>query len=380
MSDGQPTPRAHDGMAAFHVGNQLRLVRNHEINNQVGKPGISIGPNAYDPLAGGGTTTLVINPDTRELVRDFVSLSGTLVNCAGGRTPWNSWISCEETLLGPSKFKDANGQDQGGFEQRHGYCFEVSASSDHPVRAEPLKSMGRFWHEAIAVDPRTGIVYMTEDRPAAGFYRFIPRKRRQLAAGGRLQMLAVEQRSNFDTRTGQKAGTVLPVEWVDIGNPDPPEADTDDQAVYKQGFAAGAATFVRLEGCVYGKGRIFFDSTGGGEAKLGQIWQYAPTGRDHGILTLLCQPTDASVLNMPDNMSLTPKGSVVICEDNPTTSIHLRVMNREGKVGTLARNVMVGFENREFAGVTFSPDFKTLFVNIQVPGLTLAIWGPWQSI
>jgi secreted PhoX family phosphatase len=243
-----------------------------------------------------------------------------------------------------------------------------------------LKGMGRFWHEAIAVDPGTGIVYMTEDRPAAGFYRFIPLKQRQLAAGGRLQMLAVEQQLNLDTRTGQKPGVGLPVKWVDIANPDPPEAETDDHAVYKQGVAAGAATFARLEGCVYGKGRIFFDSTSGGETKLGQVWQYAPTGEDHGILTLLCQPTEASVLNMPDNMSLTPRGSVVICEDNPTSSIYLRVMNREGNVGTLARNVMPGFENREFAGVTFSPDFKTLFVNIQVPGLTLAIWGPWESI
>ncbi|MGI8898035.1 MAG: alkaline phosphatase PhoX [Pyrinomonadaceae bacterium] len=379
MTDGRPTPGAHDGMAAFRVGNQLRLVRNHEINNQTGKPGIAIGPNAYDPLAAGGTTTLVIDPETREVVNDFVSLSGTLVNCAGGPTPWNSWISCEETLLGPAKFKDADGQDQGGFGERHGYCFEVPASSEQSVRPVPLKDMGCFQHEAIAVDPKTGIVYLTEDRPAAGFYRFIPRKKRQLAAGGRLQMLAVKQRPNFDTRTQQNAGIRLPVSWVDIANPDPPEAERDDLAVYKQGFAAGAATFARLEGCAYGKGRIFFDSTSGGDTKLGQVWEYAPKGEDQGVLTMLCQPTDPAVLNMPDNLCLTSKGSVIICEDN-STSNHLRVMSGKGKLGTLAKNVMEGFENREFAGVTFSPDFKTLFVNIQVPGVTLAIWGPWQSI
>jgi secreted PhoX family phosphatase len=282
-------------------------------------------------------------------------------------------------LLGPAKFKDADGQDQGGFGERHGYCFEVPASSEQSVRPVPLKDMGCFQHEAIAVDPKTGIVYLTEDRPAAGFYRFIPRKKRQLAAGGRLQMLAVKQRPNFDTRTQQNAGIRLPVSWVDIANPDPPEAERDDLAVYKQGFAAGAATFARLEGCAYGKGRIFFDSTSGGDTKLGQVWEYAPKGEDQGVLTMLCQPTDPAVLNMPDNLCLTSKGSVIICEDN-STSNHLRVMSGKGKLGTLAKNVMEGFENREFAGVTFSPDFKTLFVNIQVPGVTLAIWGPWQSI
>ncbi len=379
MSDGRQTPHAHDGMAAFQVGNQLRLVRNHEINNQTGKPGIAIGANAYDPLAGGGTTTLVIDPGTREVVKDFVSLSGTLVNCAGGPTPWNSWISCEETLLGPAKFRNANGRDQGGFGQRHGYCFEVPAASDQPVRPVPLKDMGCFKHEAIAVDPKTGIVYLTEDQATAGFYRFIPRKKRELVAGGRLQMLALKQRPNFDTRTGQKVGVSLPVRWMDIANPDPTEAERNELAVYKQGIAAGAATFARLEGCVYGEGRIFFDSTSGGDRGLGQVWEYVPTGDDQGVLTLLCQPNDPAALNMPDNMCWTPEGSVIICEDNPT-SIHLRVMNREGKLGTLAKNVMKGFENREFAGVTFSPDYKTLFVNIQVPGLTLAIWGPWESI
>jgi len=106
MSDGRPTPRAHDGMAAFQVGRELRLIRNHEINNYVGKPDVLLDPSAYDPLAGGGTTTLVIDPNRREVVKDFISLSGTLVNCAGGRTPWDSWISCEETVLGPTRFKN----------------------------------------------------------------------------------------------------------------------------------------------------------------------------------------------------------------------------------------------------------------------------------
>ena len=379
MSDGKPTPRAHDGMAAFRVNGQLRLVRNHEINNLVGEAGIAIAPNSYDPLAGGGTTTLVIDPNTRELVKDFVSLSGTLVNCAGGATPWNSWISCEERVSGPEKFGNASGQDQGGFAKHHGYCFEVPASANKPITPVPLKAMGRFHHEAIAIDPRSGIVYLTEDRPAAGFYRFIPNKRGHLQGGGRLQMLAVKKRPNFDTRSQQMTGAALPATWVDIVNPDPPEAERDELAVYKQGIAAGAATFARLEGCIYGDGRIYFDSTSGGDKRLGQVWQYIPAGQDEGTLTLILEPTDPAALYMPDNVCLTRKGQVVICEDNGV-SIHLRVLTGKGQLFDLAKNIFPGFENREFAGVTFSPDFQTLFVNIQVPGLTLAIWGPWQTV
>lgn len=379
MSDGRPTPRAHDGMAAFQVNNQLRLVRNHEVSIPTGKPGIAIGPDPYDPLAGGGTTTLVIDPRRREVVRDFVSLSGTLVNCAGGPTPWKSWITCEETLLGKDQFKNSRGQDQGGFTEHHGYCFDVPASSDKAVPPVPLKAMGRFQHEAIAVDPRSGIVYLTEDRLTAGFYRFVPLKPGQLAAGGRLQMLAVKDRPNLITARQQEPGVAHPVTWVDITDPDPPETGLDPLAVYKQGIAAGGATFARLEGCFYGNDRIYFTSTSGGDNGLGQVWEYAPKGKDQGFLTLLFEPTDRSVLNMPDNICLTSRGNLIICEDNGVTNF-IRILNRKGELFDLARNIFEGFETREFAGVTFSPDFKTLFVNIQVPGVTLAIWGPWQAI
>jgi len=378
MSDGQLTPPAHDGMAAFQVKDELRLVRNHEVNNHIGTPGSAIGPNVYDPLAAGGTTTLVIDPNTRELVKDFISLSGTLVNCAGGRTPWNSWVSCEETVLGPAKFKNSEGENRGGFQKGHGYCFEVSAAANKAVTPIPLKQMGRFVHEAVAVDSRTGIVYLTEDLPTAGLYRFIPHKRGRLAAGGRLQMLTVKDRPNLDTRTRQKSGTPLLATWVDIPNPDPPEAELDNLAVYKQGIAAGAATFARLEGCFYGNGRVYFTSTTGGDKELGQVWQYVPSGKDQGHLTLLLEPTDSSLLNMPDNICLAGR-DLIICEDNGRTN-HLRVLTPQGQVFDLAKNIAQGFEIQELAGVTFSPDGQTLFVNLQVPGLTFAIWGPWERI
>lgn len=378
MADGRPTPRAHDGMAAFAVGSELRLVRNHEINNGLGAEGVTLcdPDKSYDRLAGGGTTTLVIDPETRELKRDFVSLSGSLHNCAGGPTPWGSWITCEETVLGKRRFRDMRMRERGGFAQDHGYCFEVSASLDAPVDPVPLKAMGRFVHEAVAVDPETGIVYETEDRGSAGFYRFIPAKKGILAEGGRLQMLAVRGTKEYDTRSGQKRGQTLDVVWVDIDEPDSPNAENDELCIYKQGLSKGGATFARLEGCWYGGGSIFFTSTSGGDRKRGQIWRYTPQGDDGGMLQLLIESPDEAVLDAPDNLCVSPRGGLVICEDGGGENF-IRGLTPEGLIFDVARNTVKGFENREFAGATFSPDGRTLFFNIQTPGLTFALWGPW---
>jgi uncharacterized protein len=379
MADGTPTPPAHDGMAAFRIKNELRLVRNHEINNGVGRDGAAFGDaaRAYDVKAGGGTTTLIIDPKTREIVKDFVSLNGTLHNCAGGPTPWGSWISCEETTLGRSLGKDDSGRERGGFSQNHGYCFEVAAGAGAAIKATPLRAMGRFVHEAIAVDARTGIVYLTEDRGAAGFYRFIPKRQGKLSEGGKLQMLAIAGRRQSDLRTGQKAGEWLNVNWVEINEPDPPDAEKTTDVIYRQGLALGAATFARLEGCWYGGDSIYFTSTSGGEQRFGQVWQYSPQGKDQGKLKLIFESPEEAVLDMPDNICVSPNGGLILCEDGHNEQ-YIRGLTREGKIFDFAKNILPGYEDKEFAGATFSPDGQTLFVNIQTPGLTLAIWGPWE--
>jgi uncharacterized protein len=378
MSDGNPTPAAHDGMAAFKVNGALRLVRNHEINNRAGRDGAAFGDAAlaYDAKAGGGTTTLIIDPKTREIIKDFVSLNGTLQNCAGGPTPWGAWISCEETTLGKSLGKDEGGRERGGFAQKHGYCFEVMAGADGAVKTTPLAAMGRFVHEAVAVDARTGIVYLTEDRGAAGFYRFVPKQNGKLSAG-KLQMLAITGRRQFDLRTGQKAGQSLNAHWVDINEPDPPEGENSDSAVYRQGLALGAATFARLEGCWHGGDSVYFTSTSGGDKRLGQVWQFTPQGKDNGSLKLIFESPEETVLDMPDNLCVSPNGGLIMCEDGHKEH-YVRGLTREGKIFDFAQNILPGYESEEFAGATFSPDGQTLFVNIQTPGLTLAIWGPWE--
>lgn len=387
MSDGRPTPAAHDGQWTFRVKNELRIVRNHEVSGgSVPKEQAGIGSrNHYDETCGGGTTTLVIDPKTNTLIRDFVSLSGTLINCAGGPTPWGSWITCEETTLGPSvRTRASDGRKTGGYPKPHGYCFEVPASANSEVVPVPLKAMGRFTHEAVAVDRRTGIVYLTEDYNPSGFYRFIPKRNKRLAEGGVLQMLAVEGKPEFDTRTGQITGGSLASIWVTIDEPDPAAADIDPSAVYKQGKAKGGAAFARLEGCEIDRsGRVYFTATSGGESKGGQIWMYEPAGKDAGRLTLVFESPDQRVLHMPDNICLMPKSELLfICEDSDyagQNSInHIRVLTPEGKIADFARNISKDFSRSEFCGSTFSPDGKTLFVNLQLAGVTLAIWGDWS--
>jgi secreted PhoX family phosphatase len=383
MSDGTPTPGAHDGMAAFPMPDgTIRLVRNHEMRprieeGRIASTAVGDPARAYDPQGPGGTSTLELRlgPDgTPELRRSWLSLTGTMVNCAGGPTPWGSWLSCEETVLGRRH----------GFAQEHGYVFEVPAASDGIVEPVPLTAMGRFVHEAIAVDPQTGIVYLTEDSGSSGFYRFVPNRQGQLRAGGKLQMLAVVDASQLDTSRGQQPGAAMRVRWIDVPDVDPSSGEAD--AVFQQGYTQGAARFSRLEGAWWGDDSVYFHATSGGDKRLGQVWRHRPrSGGPDGDLLLVFESTNAEVLNAPDNICVSPRGGLVLCEDASGTC-HLRGLSARGEIFPFARNVM---NDREFAGATFSPDGRVLFVNIQgvtlpdadssMRGMTFAIWGPWSE-
>ena len=388
MSDGNKTPPLHDGMACFKVGNELRLIRNHEVSNgEIPHANAAIGIHPYDDTTSGGVTTLVINPKTLEVIRDFVSLSGTLINCAGGRTPWGSWISCEETTLGQGLRPSSLSKQKGGYPKSHGYCFEVDASANSTVTPVPLKAMGRFRHEAVAVDKHSGVLYLTEDHVTAGFYRFLSKRPKHLKEGGTLQMLAVKGKGPFDTRQGLKVGQQFATTWVTIDDPDPIAADLDESAVYKQGLAKGGATFSRLEGAYADKqGQIYFVSTSGGDNKGGQIWRYERQGKLNGLLTLVFESPSRDVLDMPDNICIKPKTDLLfICEDSDyasgggTADNYIRVLAPNGKMADFAKNVTAGFESTEFAGSTFSEDGRILFVNLKGVGATFAMWGEWSA-
>ena len=386
MDDGFLTPPCHDGTGTFDMGNGVvRMIRNHEGYGH-GKPrGGSF--RAYDRVARGGVTSSVFDTKTGTLLASHLVLNGTDNNCNGGHTPWGSWLSCEESTIGPNQ----------GYERKHGYVFEVPAGAKGVVEPVPIKAMGRFEHEAAVVDPRTGIVYMTEDNgdPADGFYRFIPDHGRHLHRGGKLQMLAVQGRSRYDTTTGQKVGRKLHCEWVTIDDPDPDDADVHPYAVFMQGREKGAAKFLGLEGAKWKKGSCYFTASEGGDDELGQIWRYSPRGHKHGVLELLYESNSDTKLEEPDAIAISPRGGVVVCEDgdgeDPGGDNYIRVLSPAGKLETVARNDTPldlhrwqeekkgTFGRSEWSGAVYSPDGQWLFVHLQYPGKTFAITGPWDK-
>ena len=399
MDDGFLVPGAHDGMAAFPGPNgKTILIRNHEL---------IIGPQEaqsfahdkrlrevdsekiYDSGKGtkpglGGTTTLVYDTQTGTLESHHLSLMGTIRNCAGGVTPWNTWISCEESV---QLAKDT-------YEKDHGYNFEVPASATVGLTTPiPLKAMGRFNHEAVAVDVKSGIVYQTEDRHDSLIYRFVPAVPGKLAQGGRLQAMTIQGMKSADTRNWKQwadkifpwtydaavaVGQKMEVTWVDIQNV---ESRKDDLRL--QGFDKGAARFARGEGMWYSDNTIYFVCTNGGYRKKGQVWRYIPSpfegtsaeDKQPGILELFIEPNNSDLLENGDNVTVTPWGDLILCEDGPGTQFLVGV-TPEGKLYRFAKNSR---STSEFAGATFSPDGSTLFVNIQGAGMTLAITGPWHG-
>ena len=366
LENGAPTPGAHDGMAAFAAGNgRVRLVRNHERGR-----GVPFSAATYDPAAAGGTTTLEFDSHLGALISARDSISGTMRNCAGGSTPWGTWLTCEETT-------DFTGLP-------HGYIFEVPA--DGLGDPAPIRDMGRFSHEAVALDPATGYVYETEDAGnSSGLYRFIPHTPGQLAAGGSLSMLKVRDVTRANLGASYANGTTFDVEWVPIALADNPAPGTPGNFVWAQGRALGAATFARLEGAWYGNdAKIYIVSTSGGIGQ-GQIWEYDPEAE---TISLLFQSPGADVLNAPDNITVSPRGGLVLCEDGGGQEF-MHGLTVEGEIFKFAQNNIVlngepngfvgDFRGSEWAGACYSPDGKWLFANVQSPGVTFAITGPWKS-
>ncbi len=453
MADGRPTPSNHDGMAVVQSslgGARSVLVRNHErglvataaeaiqapamyatgfVNGiirvpfgsasvRIGASGTVTNPAAPDPrpftgYAGGGTSNLVFQGN--EWRGAVSSIGGTLGNCAGGLTPWGSWLTCEETILDFSAI--------GG--KKHGYVFETAADPAGSV-ARPIVEMGRFVHEAVAVDPDTGIVYETEDsRNLSGLFRFKPANTAggvgSLHQGGTLQAARVRRivqqarpatlaATNDQGLLNPDIGDEYELEWVDLRDPDAsPVVVTGQPGGVSLGLMAGPTFEALSQGCLrmsrgegiwYAAGRMFIvdtaaglDSSGRPGRGEGAVWELdLRTQR----LRALFVSANQTVANNPDNITVSPRGGIVVCEDGGLGDAGSRLLGLlpDGEAYTFCRNTTVldsvgvaaagklvaagDYRGSEFAGACFDARGGVLFVSIQSPGITFAIKGPWK--
>lgn len=413
MTDGHACPAAHDGMGVVlsrKVGRstELVLVRNHEVHavaqdrfiNAFGVYDTGASSAGASTRLGGGTTNLLFRDGNWVSVTP--SLGGTDGNCAGGITPWGTWLSCEE--IGSDALS--------GSGKKHGYVFEVSTETTQTT-GQPIVGMGRFAHEAAAVDPATSNVYMTEDQSGkSGFYRYVPLIKTggygALARGGVLQMARAKGIVNANLASGL-VGDTYQLEWVDIADPDanrgnaagPTGAMISGAAgPFLQGWQQGALRMNRGEGIWYAQGKMFVMDTSGGSVQRGAIWELDLAAQ---TMTCIYSSPNTTVGNMGDNLTISPRNAILICEDASSATTDMfgfgqRLMGITGdgnayifaknnvvlsaaQLGAAGKDASLAADHRgnEFAGACFDPTGRYLFVNIQTPGITFAISGPWAK-
>ncbi|MFE9847686.1 alkaline phosphatase PhoX [Streptomyces sp. NPDC005576] len=392
LESGETTPSNHDGTAAFEGPRGVTLlVNNHELSGtRAGwaHPVPLAEGLVYDPIAAGGCTVVETRPGGH--TAEWVGIAGTSTNCAGGATPWGTWLTCEET-------EDRAGKN--GLLKDHGYVFEVDPYDKRANRdPRPIKAFGRYAHEAVVIDPQRGHAYLTEDAstPNGLLYRWAPPqgfkhgrgKLRTLAddAGVLQATKCFDKNGAFvdDLSRATKIGTVYGVDWVDV-----PDRDAKTVSVRKQFTNTEVTRARKLEGMWWSDGGVYIVSSfARAESPVqhdGQVWFYDTKRRTLTLKVLLgvnADPSKDGAFDGPDNITVSPYGGLVIAEDGEGVQ-HLFGATDSGATYPIARNELnegtaEAPAYSEFTGVTFSPDGKTLFANIQTPGIMLAITGPWK--
>jgi len=267
-------------------------------------------------------------------------LGGTNQNCAGGPTPWGTWLSCEEIPFGRVYECDPLGERE----------------------AEVRRALGYFKHEAVAVDPASGALYLTEDEPDGRFYRFIPDRPGPDLSSGRLQAASVEN------GTGQ-------VSWIDVPRPRPRwfQTPTRRQLEASTAFDGG-------EGIWYSDGKVYFTTKGDN-----RVWCLF---LETQTLTILYDAATAAdpILTGVDNVTASASGKVLVAEDGG--DMQIVVLDAEGSAAPLLQ--IVGQDDSEITGPAFSPDGTRLYFSSQRAnrlfgngrglGATYEVTGPFSAI
>lgn len=396
------TPSNLDGTGAFQWRDRIRLVRNHECRATASAPVPLVEGTVYDRAGGapmGGNTVVETDKDGN-FIQQWVGLSGTIRNCAGGETPWGSWLACEEdtTKAGTTVFTDSDGKEY-VTEKDHGYVFEVFPDVVANQIPEPIKAWGRAVWEGAAIGPQRKDAYLTEDTGGGLFYRWTaphgtvikPGIARQFAEDdGVLQAAQLVKNGtplvHYGELTAADLNKAYPVKWVDGG------ADRQAQTTDLRKQYPGATVHPKIEGCwTDGKGLWFTLSyTNSSQAAAfgidedwGMVMYYSYKdqtltlkeywAKDNALGAVVRGDATEAIKQFhgPDNITVSPWGGVLIAEDgdNPCSLVAF-------SEGTGSRELARDLADRgEWAGPCFSKTGNLLFASVQ-SDCTYAITGP----